>query len=900
MSAQKQMGRFAVALGIGAAVLTGGAPPAWADPADSSDSGSSSTSDPSAPTDGAESSGSSESATTPSSTASPSVSGGDTSTETTPDDKTEVPKGIVDAQTNTSKSDTAEKDAHKTAVESKDPEPTKAADPTAEPTGTADDSPQPTTKSVQAKTAPVPPTSHVDATEVKVESSAAKAEPTIEKSESVAELATAEPATVETVVTPVSDPAPEPKTVTADGVSTAVGVAKVMTAMLNPLAAPVDSDSPVESPGLWTLLAFVRREFQSILFNSHPTASPIITSQTDDVVTGNIGAVDPDGDRLVYTVIGRGPALGRVSIDQATGAFTYTPVVDFSVLGGSDRFTVEISDETSPHLHGLDSLWEVPVNLIRGIPVIGSLVSDFLPRTSTTATVTIDFPGTGDLTDLKFPDGFHWGTSTSGFQSEMGGGAPLDENSDWWHWLHDPLNKGLLGWKSDALPENGPGSYLEYATDAELAADGVGADTFRMGIEWSRIFPNSTASVDISGGITDEVLEQLDALADQDEVAHYADVLSTLHAYQLDPMVTINHFTLPDWINDPESARIQESLGLTPQEKAGWVSDSTVSEFEKYSAYLAWKFGDEVTNWIVLNEPMNSMIPAYFAIPFTTGFPPAVLRPDLMAKGLLNQAAAYSASYDIIHQLDPDANVGAALSMWEWRGANPASAIDQQAAAQFSDFFNKWFPDAVIKGEVDANFDGVIEPDEIHPELAGRMDFFGVNYYGLGSVIGFGGSPFPSIPVLTGYPQFATLLNVLIGGCPAEECSDTPEVIKPSGLRDMIDIAASYGKPLWITENGLADADDSRRASYLVRHLAVVSNAIDDGVDIRGYVTWSLLDNLEWILGYEPKYGLYSFDPVTLERTPRSSVAVIHQITTTNSIPAELFQQYVKATGSSL
>ena len=647
-------------------------------------------------------------------------------------------------------------------------------------------------------------------------------------------------------------------------------------------------------------MAFVRREFQSTFFNSHPTASPIITSQTDDVVTGNIGAVDPDGDRLTYTVIGRGPALGRVSIDQSTGAFTYTPVVDFSVLGGSDRFTVEISDDTGLHLHGLASLWEVPINLIRGIPVIGSLVSDFLPRTSTTATVTIDFPGSGDLTDLKFPDGFHWGTSTSGFQSEMGGGAPLDENSDWWHWLHDPLNKLLLGWKSDALPENGPGSYLEYATDAELAADGVGADTFRMGIEWSRIFPNSTASVDISGGITDEVLEQLDALADQDEVAHYADVLTTLHAYELDPMVTINHFTLPDWINDPESARIQEALGLTPQEKAGWVSDSTVTEFEKYSAYLAWKFGDEVTNWIVLNEPMNSMIPAYFAIPFTTGFPPAVLRPDLMAKGLLNQAAAYSASYDIIHQLDPVANVGAALSMWEWRGANPASAIDQQAAAQFSDFFNKWFPDAVIKGEVDANFDGVIEPDEIHPELAGRADFFGVNYYGLGTVIGFGGSPFPSIPVLTGYPQFATLLNVLIGGCPAEECSDTPEQIKPSGLRDMIDIAASYGKPLWITENGLADADDSRRASYLVRHLAVVNNAIDDGVDIRGYVTWSLLDNLEWILGYEPKYGLYSFDPVTLERTPRPSVAVIHQITTSNSIPAELFQQYVKATGSSL
>ena len=547
---------------------------------------------------------------------------------------------------------------------------------------------------------------------------------------------------------------------------------------------------------------------------------------------------------------------------------------------------------------GLASLWEVPVNLIRGIPVIGSLLSDFLPRTSTTATVTIDFPGTGDLTDLKFPDGFHWGTSTSGFQSEMGGGAPLDENSDWWHWLHDPLNKGLLGWKSDALPENGPGSYLEYATDAELAADGVGADTFRMGIEWSRIFPNSTASVDISGGITDEVLAQLDALADQDEVAHYADVLTTLHAYGLDPMVTINHFTLPDWVNDPESARIQEALGLTPQEKAGWVSDSTVTEFEKYSAYLAWKFGDEVTNWIVLNEPMNSMIPAYFAIPFTTGFPPAVLRPDLMAKGLLNQAAAYSASYDIIHQLDPVANVGAALSMWEWRGANPASAIDQQAAAQFSDFFNKWFPDAVIKGEVDANFDGVIEPDEIHPELAGRADFFGVNYYGLGTVIGFGGSPFPRSRCSPATRSSPTCSTCSSAAAPPRSAATHPA--------DQAQRSARHDRHRGVLRKAVVDhrervgrRDDSRRASYLVRHLAVVNKAIDDGVDIRGYVTWSLLDNLEWILGYEPKYGLYSFDPVTLERTPRPSVAVIHQITTSNSIPAELFQQYVKATGSS-
>lgn len=654
--------------------------------------------------------------------------------------------------------------------------------------------------------------------------------------------------------------------------------------------------TPAAAPALWTFLASVGRELQRTFFNSHPTANPVIIDRTAELVTGNIGAFDPDGDRLVYTIVGRGPALGRVTIDQNTGAFSYTPVVNFSTLGGSDRFTVEISDETRPHLHGLAALWEVPIRIIRSIPVFGSLLSDFLPATAPRTTVTITFPTVGDPHDLAFPDDFRWGVATAGFQVEMGGGAPLDKNSDWWQWLHDPANKWLIGWKNDSLPENGPGSYLRYAADADLAANGVGADTFRMSIEWSRIFPNSTASVNISSGITPEALSDLDALADQDEVEHYRDVLQALHDSGLDPMVTVNHFTLPLWVHNPTAVRRAEILGRTPQEEGGWVSNSTVAEFEKYSAYLAWKFGDQVSNWVVLNEPMNSMIPAYFGVPFGTGFPPAVLRPDLMAVGMRNQAAAYSASYDAIHQLDDDANVGLALSMFNWRGTNPASPIDQQAAQQFGEFFNTWFPNAVIKGEVDANFDGAIGADEVHPDLAGKADFFGINYYGQGTVLGFGGSPFAKVPLLNGYPQFANLLNVVLGGCPAEECSEAPLIVKPSGLRDVIDIAASYGKPVWITENGLDDGDDSLRSSYLVRHLAVINEALRDGVDIRGYISWSLLDNLEWILGYGPKFGLYSVDPVTLERIPRPSAAVYRAITTGNAISAELFQQYVKAT----
>ena len=301
--------------------------------------------------------------------------------------------------------------------------------------------------------------------------------------------------------------------------------------------------APVAASTAWGLLAAAGRELERTFLNQYPTTNPTIATQTaDGVVTGTLGATDPDGDRLVYTVVGK-PSLGRVSIDQGTGDFTYTPVVDFASYGGTDAFTVSVSDDTAPHIHGLQGLLDAPIRLLRAVPFVGSLLSDYLPSTTTTATVKLTFDGSGTVAALTFPEGFRWGVSTAGFQSEMGGGAPLDVNSDWWQWTHDPFNKLLLGWKG-AVPEDGPGAYTQYVTDANLASEGVGADTFRMSIEWSRIFPDSTKSVDISNGFTPEVLQQLDALANQDEVAHYRDQLDVMHAAGLDPMVTVNHFTL--------------------------------------------------------------------------------------------------------------------------------------------------------------------------------------------------------------------------------------------------------------------------------------------------------------------------------------------------------------------
>jgi beta-glucosidase/6-phospho-beta-glucosidase/beta-galactosidase len=112
----------------------------------------------------------------------------------------------------------------------------------------------------------------------------------------------------------------------------------------------------------------------------------------------------------------------------------------------------------------------------------------------------------------------------------------------------------------------------------------------------------------------------------------------------------------------------------------------------------------------------------------------------------------------------------------------------------------------------------------------------------------------------------------------------------------VLDVAASYGKPLWVTENGIADANDSKRPSYIVNHIAVVQDEIAHGMDIRGYTYWSFVDNLEWSNGYDLEFGLYASGPTTpeLERTPRPvSISAMDQITTSNGLPVSLLETYI-------
>src|SRR5262245_29130464 len=188
---------------------------------------------------------------------------------------------------------------------------------------------------------------------------------------------------------------------------------------------------------------------------------------------------------------------------------------------------------------------------------------------------------------LPFPEGFLWGTAISGFQSDMGVGAPDDLDTDWWTWVRDPANIAA-GRVSGDLPEDGPGFYTRFKSDARLARRRLKNDALRLGIEWSRIFPTSTAAVDASGGFTPGVLAALDALADQDVVAHYRAVLQALRKRGLTPMVTLNHFTLPLWLHEPLAVRDAFLAVTNPSDpvpaglvRAGWLDPAIVDEFAK-------------------------------------------------------------------------------------------------------------------------------------------------------------------------------------------------------------------------------------------------------------------------------------------------------------------------------
>jgi beta-galactosidase len=376
------------------------------------------------------------------------------------------------------------------------------------------------------------------------------------------------------------------------------------------------------------------------------------------------------------------------------------------------------------------------------------------------------------------------------------------------------------------------------------------------------------------------------------------------------PMVTLNHFSLPLWVHDPIAVRaafasLDSDADVPPGlSQAGWLDPAIVDEFAKFAAYAAWKFGDLVDLWCTINEPVVVIVSGFINVPGVGGnFPPGIFNFPAVLAAVPNLVAAPARAYDALHAADVvDADgdgvpveAGVVHNMVAFHPNDPNRAEDVTGAEHANYIYNRLFLVAVTSGAFDANLDGdVDDPGEMRSDLAGRSDFIGVNYYLRATTTGFGAPVTQRIPLFDFLPTFRYRTPSTPGAppCPST-CSDFGWEIYPAGLREVLAFVGTLGVPVYVTENGIADAGDALRARYIVDHLVTLQGVVADGVaDVRGYFHWSLTDNFEWSSGYFPEFGLATFDPTSGRRRLRAGARPFRSIARHDGITARLLARY--------
>lgn len=307
----------------------------------------------------------------------------------------------------------------------------------------------------------------------------------------------------------------------------------------------------------------------------------------------------------------------------------------------------------------------------------------------------------------------------------------------------------------------------------------------------------------------------------QKEIDHYKKVIAALKERGLEPFVTLHHFTNPTWF-----ARA-----------GGWTWDKAPERFGRYAQHVARHLGPDVRFWITINEPLVVNSAAYLSGRWPPFFTRAFIR-SLRATRAMVEAHKYA--YHAILTERSDAQVGIAKNnnYFESVGSGVRGFLNQAIEKSSTYVKNTWFLDAI------ANY----------------QDFIGLNYY--------------------------SHYKIDLGRIYQEgsERSDFDWVIYPEGLYHVLKSLQKYHKPVYITENGVADEDDDQRPSFIREHLRWTHRAIEEGVDVRGYFYWSLLDNFEWAEGFTKRFGLVAVDFETFERTPRESYGVYKEICQNNGL----------------
>ncbi|MGB3441313.1 MAG: GH1 family beta-glucosidase [Actinophytocola sp.] len=432
----------------------------------------------------------------------------------------------------------------------------------------------------------------------------------------------------------------------------------------------------------------------------------------------------------------------------------------------------------------------------------------------------------------QFPEGFLWGVSSSAYQIE--GAVDAD-------------GRGPSTWDTfAALPGKVAGGdtgrhatdhYHRYTDDVALMAElGVGA--YRFSVSWPRVLPTGRGEVNTRG------LDFYDRLVDE------------LCAKGIAPAVTLYHWDTPQAIEDD----------------GGWLARDTAFRFADYAAVVAARLSDRVRMWMPLNEPMVVTLFGYAVGAHAPGrelmfgaLP--VAHHQLLAHGLAVGALRANGA----------GNIGIAnhhVPVWPASG----SAADRGAADLYDTLVNDMFAAPVLTGRYPSDDLAAAMPGPVAEDLeiiSAPLDWYGVNYY---------------LPSLVGAPTGAEEATVIDGAVmPPGLPFDFPAIdgypvtdfgwpVVPDGLRQTLAMLAErYGDhlpPIHITESGCAYHDevhDQRRVDYLDGHLRALHQSIAEGIDVRGYFVWSIVDNFEWAAGYSQRFGLVHVDYDTFARTKKDS-----------------------------
>lgn len=444
------------------------------------------------------------------------------------------------------------------------------------------------------------------------------------------------------------------------------------------------------------------------------------------------------------------------------------------------------------------------------------------------------------MSKLIFPPDFIWGTATASYQIE---GAVQEDGrgeSIWDRFSHTPgrTNNGETG---DVACEH----YHRYREDVVLMKE-LGLKGYRFSIAWPRIFPKGTGKANPKG------------------IDFYRRLLDELLHNGIDPLVTLYHWDLPQTIQD----------------RGGWDNRDTASYFADYAACVFETLGDRVRKWITFNEPSVAALNGHAISEHAPGFTDYSLA--IRVSHHLN--LAHAKAVGIYRQMNQHGKIGTTLNLTSVYPASGSQA-DRDAAKIVDGHFNRWYLDPVLRGSYPEDMlklyteklqAPVIKSGDLELLARAKIDFLGANYYFRMLV------KQSDLDPLLGYEMLK----------PSGTYTAMGWEVSPQGLYDLlIRLDLEYQHPvLYITENGAAFQDrlvagkvaDPDRLNYLKLHFTEAHRAIRDGVNLKGYYLWSLMDNFEWAHGFSKRFGIIYTDYPTQKRIWKDSARWYQEVIKNN------------------